>query len=290
MMKLMLMLGIHGLLMLLYAAMVATGRSRMRWLHLLMALPLPLIGECCLLMAETDAMPASPLYSSPFRRRVKADAMRQGPRLPEDWRERLHGDEASARTFLLDVIGRQCDGLTEVLQEALHVPGSEVCHIAASTMMRLHSQHEKEIVSAQHRCECSGGSMPTLRAWIDAVDAYRASGLNSGASLRSLEEEETGLIRRYLQTMQQDTAYRAKLVRLTMTQAPREALEQALTLIRLDPEDAKSWALALEACKKAGDQQRMAALRQELQYKAAFWPREKRGLLPGWEDDHAQGA
>ena len=290
MMKLMLMLGIHGLLMLLYAAMVATGRSRMRWLHLLMALPLPLIGECCLLMAEMDAMPASPLYTSPFRRRVKADATRQGPRLPEDWRAQLHGDEASSRAFLLDVIGLQCDGLTEMLQEALHVPGSEVCHIAASTMMKLHSQHEKEIVSAQHRCECSGGSMPTLRVWIDAVDAYRASGLNSGASLRTLEEEETGLIRRYLQTMQQDTAYRAKLVRLTMAQAPSDALEQAVTLIRLDPEDAMNWALALEACSKAGETQRLAALQRELQYKATFWPKEKRRLLPGWEDDHAQGA
>jgi hypothetical protein len=290
MMKLMLMLGIHGLLMLLYAAMVATGRSRMRWLHLLMALPLPLIGECCLLMAEMDAMPASPLYTSPFRRRAKADATRQGPRLPEDWRAQLHGDEASSRAFLLDVIGRQCAGLTEVLQEALHVPGSEVCHIAASTMMKLHSEHEEEIVSAQHRCECSGGSMPTLRVWIDAVDAYRASGLNSGASLRTLEEEETGLIRRYLQTMQQDTAYRAKLVRLTMAQAPRDALEQAVTLIRLDPEDAMNWALALEACSKAGETQRLAALQRELQYKATFWPKEKRRLLPGWEDDHAQGA
>ena len=290
MMKLMLMLGIHGLLMLIYAAMVAMGRSRMRWLHLLMALPLPLIGECCLLMAEMDAMPASPLYTSPFRRRVKADAEHRGPCLPEDWREQLHGDEASARAFLLDVIGRQCDGMTMVLQEALHVPGSEVCHIAASTMMKLHSQHEKAIVSAQHKCECSGGSVPALRAWIDAVDAYRASGLNGGAALRALEEEETILIRRYLQTMQQDTVYRAKLVSLTMAQTPAEALEQAMTLIRLDPENAGNWALALQACEKAGDPQRLATLRRELQYKAAFWPREKRRLLPGWEDEHAQEA
>lgn len=290
MMKLMLLIGLHGLLLLVYAAMIASGRSRMRWLHLLMALPLPLIGEFCLLMAEMDSMPASPLYTSPFRRRQQREDVRTGPRLPDDWRERLYADEASARAFLLDVIGRQCEGMTEVLNEALHVPGSEVCHIAASTMMKLHSRHESAIAQAQHRCDCSGGSIPQLRALIDAVDAYRTSGLNSGAALKALEQEEIMLIRRYLHTMQQDTLYRSMLVRLLAPQEPEAALAEARQLVKLQPEEPEGWRLLLLACQATGDREQLAALKQELRLMTAFWPKEKRGQLPGWEDDDAKGA
>lgn len=282
-MKLMLILCIHMLLMLLYAGFVITGHSRMRWLHLLLALFFPFAGECCLLLAELDSMPASPIYTSPFRRKRSADTVPAGSRLPDDWREQLHADEASARDFLLDVVSKNCTGLSEVLYEALHVPGSEVAHIAAATLMKLHAQHEERISLAQLRYEDGRENISNLRTWIDVVDAYRLSGLNNAASLQTLEDEEIALIRRYLSVMQKDTHYRPILIGLLMEKDPEQAYEEACRQLKLMPEDPESWNLSLEACRAAGHPD-YPALLHRARLVCALWHPEQRQRLHDWEE------
>lgn len=284
-MKVMLLLSIHALLMLIYAAFVATGRSRMHWLHLLLALVLPFAGEFCLLLAELDSMPASPLYTSPFHRKRSDYVVPVGARLPDNWRELLQADEASARSFLLDSIARNCYGLTDVLHEALHVSGSEIPHIAASTLMKLHAQHEKCISIAQNRYENSQENVVFLRAWIDAVDAYRLSGLNDCAALQVLEQEEISLIHRYLFTMQNDTHYRPILIALLMKDSPKNAYDEALIQLKLLPEDPESWNMTLESCRAAHCADYNALL-HKLRLVSALWYPEQRQKLRKWEEIH----
>lgn len=282
-MKLMLILGIHLLLMLVYAGFVITGHSRMHWLHLLLALLFPFVGECCLLLAEVDSMPASPIYTSPFRRKRHEPFAATGARLPDDWREQLHKDEASARSFLLDVISRNCSGLADVLQEALRVPGSEVPHIAASTLMKLNTQYEDRISLAQRRYEDGRENISYLCTWIDAVDAYRLSGLNNAASLQALVAEEIALIRRYLSVMQKDTQYRPILIALLKDQAPDQAYEEACILLKLLPDAPESWNLALASCQAAGHPDYQALL-HKARLVCALWHPAQRQQLHKWEE------
>ena len=50
-MILLFLLGLHGLLMLGYAALVLYERSRLTWSHLLFAAFMPFVGEICLIAA-----------------------------------------------------------------------------------------------------------------------------------------------------------------------------------------------------------------------------------------------
>lgn len=285
-MKLLLLLGIHALLMLFYAIAVAKGYSRMHWLHLLLALLLPFAGEVCLLIAEMNAVPSKPLYVSPFTEHTPREAASSGAPLPSDWRERIHGNADDARAFLLDMIGCQSTGLVPLLYEALNARSSEVCHIAAATMMKLHHQHEQTIARAQQRYACHPGNIQHLCAVIDALDAYRASGLNVGEVLHHIEQEESDAILQYLSLRHEDTVYRQKLIPLLIRLDPAQAVQQAQCLMTLAPDAPSTWVLALQAHHAAGMDGQVAELLRQMRYCAAFRPADRRGQLEELENTY----
>lgn len=269
-MKLMLLLGIHALLMLFYAIAVENGYSRMHWLHLLLALMLPYIGEICLLIAELNYIPSKPVYVSPLNKEATSEKPSEGLRLPSDWQERIHGNEEEARVFLLKMISGQCEDLVCLLHEALHAQSSEVCHIAAITLMKLRNQYEKAIIASQKQLECHGSNILSLKAVIDSIDAYRTSGLNEGELLRNIEQEEIDYIERYLSIRQADTEYRQTLIALLIHKNPIQALEQSRLQLELAPESINSWEWALTACQTAGMNDQLKNLLQGMRFSSAF--------------------
>lgn len=287
-MRMMLLLGIHALLMLFYAIAVEKGYSRMHWLHLLLALVLPYIGEICLLIAEMNCIPSSPVYVSPFNKEASEEQLSEGLRLPSDWRERIHGNEEEARAFLLKMIGGNCEELVCLLHEALHAQSSEVCHIAAITLMKLRNQYEKDIIASQKRLECHKSNILSLEAVIDSIDAYRISGLNDGELLRNIEQEEIDHIERYLSVRQADTEYRRKLIALLLHENPNRAFEQSRLQMELAPESFDSWELALAACYAAGMNEQLENLLQGMRFSNAFHSPDGVKKLEELESRYAQ--
>lgn len=283
---LLLLLAVHLLLMLLYAIAVVMGYSRMHWLHLLLALMLPFAGEICLLLAEMNPVPAKPLYVSPFTENALQEAAVSGATLPADWRERIHGSEDTARAFLLDMISSRCDDLVPLLYEALQVGSSEVCHIAAATMMKLHHQHEQTIAEAQQRYACQPGNVQYLCAVIDALDTCRVSGLNVGEVLRQIEQEECEAILQYLSLRHEDTVYRQKLISLLTRSDPAQAVQQAQCLMNLAPGDIVTWELALQAHHAAGMEIQVQELLWQMRYHPACCAVDQRGKLEELENTY----
>lgn len=210
-MLIILLLGIHLQLMLIYGLLVVTGRSRMKSTHLLLACFLPFVGEICLMAAEIGTTPAKPLYCSPFFKTDRISRPQDTWTLPSDWQEVLLGNEHAARALLLKVIDTQPPRMVEVLHMALHAESSEVSHIAAAALMKLHHQHEKAIAAASSASKALPGNMPVLVKWIDAIRGYRESGLVEGASLALLREQELQLLAVYLDKMPLDQQYQSEL-------------------------------------------------------------------------------
>lgn len=269
-MKLLLCLGIHALLMLFYAVAVEYGYSRMHWKHLLLALLFPYAGEMCLLIAEQNYIPSNPLYVSPFKRQSSCERHLNKGELPDDWQERIHGNEEEARTFLLEMIGSYCDGLILLLHEALHAQSSEVCHIAAITLMKLRSRYEKNIIIAQQQLESNKGNVQNLKAVIDSIDAYRISGLNDGELLCDIRQEEIDFIEQYLSVRREDTEYRRVLIELLLQEKSSRAVEQSKRQLELIPDAVDSWELALRACHAAGMNDQVKELLHRMHFCNAF--------------------
>lgn len=287
-MKLMLLLGIHALLMLFYAVAVENGYSRMHWLHLLLALMLPYIGEICLLVAELNDIPSNPVYVSPLRKEATREKRSEGLRLPSDWQEQIHGNEEEARAFLLKMISGNCEELVFLLHEALHAQSSEVCHMAAITLMKLRNQYEKNIIASQKQLECHKSNILNLKAVIDSIDAYRLSGLNEGEMLHNIEQEEIDYIERYLSVRQVDTEYRKTLIALLLHEDPNRAVEQSRIQLELAPEAINSWELALAACHAAGMNEQLKNLLQGMRFSNTFHSPDDIKKLEELESRYAQ--
>ena len=131
-------------------------------------------------------MPPESEHLDLFRRKAKPAAVKSGMDLPERWRETLHGEEQEARTLLLSVIAAQPDTLVPVLQEALTARNSEVSHIAAAALMKQHQLHEKRMAAAEAEYRRYPDNMPALARQIDAIDAYRRSGLPDSFAMDEL--------------------------------------------------------------------------------------------------------
>lgn len=269
-MKMLLLLGIHALLMLFYAAAVEKGYSRMHWLHLLLALMLPYAGEICLLIAELNYIPLRPVYVSPFNEQSPSEHPSNRMELPDDWRACIHGNEEEARVFLLKMIGGNCEKLIPLLHEALHAQSSEVCHIAAITLMKLHNQYEKAIIASQKQWDCQKSNVLNLKAVIDSIDAYRLSGLNEGELLNNIEQEEIDYIERYLSVRRADTEYRRTLIALLIHENPHRAVEQSKLQLELAPESIANWELALSAYHAAGLDEQLQDLLRRMRFSSAF--------------------
>lgn len=288
-MVVMLLLGVHGLLLTVYAALMLSGRSRLHPAHLLLAVPLPFIGEMILLTAECGKIPAKPLYTNPFH---PADGRKQPAAWipPADWTEVLRSEEGTARAFLLEAISHQPDNLVSILYAALDSHNSEISHIAAATLMKLHRQYEDRMSRAGELYGANPQNIQCLTDWIDAIRAYRESGLNEGTSLTELERDEMKWIRAYLARMPKDTAYRAQLVRLLLKRGAPDALDEALELVRLDAEEPAHWRLAFAAAKAGNRADVLDMLTNQCRFASAKWPQEKRDALEDREDEHATEA
>lgn len=202
-----LVLGVHLLFITLYAWMILTGRSRLNMRHLLLALCFPFVGEICLLAAEIGGIPANPVYRSSLKKKERMTRPASGWTCPENWKEIVLGDESAARAFLMKAIDSEDECLPEILQTGLLSSSSEVSHIAASKLMNLHRRHEDAIARAAAESGKNPDNMPLLAAYIDAIHAYRVSGLPDRFSCDTLAAEERRLLERYLRTMPNDTYY-----------------------------------------------------------------------------------
>ena len=69
---------IHIFFLAVYALMIDAQISRMDYVHLLFALALPIVGEICLLLAETGRFNVEEQYSSPLLTSDSSEDMRTG--------------------------------------------------------------------------------------------------------------------------------------------------------------------------------------------------------------------
>lgn len=203
-------LGLHFLFITIYGFMMMIKRSRLTFDHLLLATFFPFAGEICLLTAEFGKIPANPIYHIRISKRNAPLQVLSDWKCPENWKEIVLGEEHKARNFLMQAIDSEDKKLPEILKTGLFSSSSEVSHIAASRLMKMHRAYEDTIAEASAASNKMPHNMPLLAAYIDAVDSYRSSGLPDSFSYESLRREELALIERYLRIMPHDNRYKAQ--------------------------------------------------------------------------------
>ena len=214
-----LVLGIHFLLMSVYAYMQLTNRSRLNPSYLLFALCFPFVGELCLLAAEIGAVPAKSKYEKEPPVPKHTSAADPGWICPEDYEAIVMGDENQARLFLMDAIDHaETPLLSGILKKALYAQSSEVSHIAAAGLMRLNKKYEDSISNAKLSSEAMENNIHLLALYIDSVHDYLASGLPDASSAQELKATERSLLEKYLKSMSQDEYYQNRLKELTVSE------------------------------------------------------------------------
>ena len=218
-----LMLGVHFLLITIYAYMIMAGISRLRFKHLVLALCFPFIGELCLVASETTSIPAKSPYTKAERHR--ANSQQKLPVLiPENWKEIILGEENQARLFLMNAIdGAEESKLPEILKTALRSESSEVSHIAAAGLMRLIQRHEDTISSAMQNSHKYPENAQLIAAHIDAIHDYRLSGLPDDSTYGILMETEKELLAKYLHLMPKDLRFLKELEELSDQEVKKNA-------------------------------------------------------------------
>ena len=203
-----LVLGIHFLLLSVYAGMIQSNRSRLSMTYLLLALFLPFVGELCLVVAEMGKVPAVSKYSNRSYHDTNIPLRPNNFSIPTDWKEIVLGEEKNARLLLKNVIDNAPEAeLAEVLKTALHSKSSEVSHIAAAGLMRLNKKYENAITIARDASIARENNVMMLASYIDAINAYIKSGLPDEHSCYELKETEIKLLSKYLMAMPQDEYY-----------------------------------------------------------------------------------
>lgn len=203
-----LVLGIHFLLLSVYAGMIQSNRSRLSMTYLLLALFLPFVGELCLVVAEMGKVPAVSKYSNRSYHDTNIPLRPNNFSIPTDWKEIVLGEEKNARLLLMNVIDNAPEAeLAEVLKTALHSKSSEVSHIAAAGLMRLNKKYENAITIARDASIARENNVMMLASYIDAINAYIKSGLPDEHSCYELKETEIKLLSKYLMAMPQDEYY-----------------------------------------------------------------------------------
>lgn len=206
-MTIILLLGIHFLLITIYAYTIMLEISRLHFKHLVFALFFPFVGEICLLASETVAIPAQSPYLHSEKR--QPTFQKKSPmQIPENWREIVMGEENQARLFLMNAIDNAEESrLPQILKSALRSESSEVSHIAAAGLMRLIQKHEDAISLAMQNSNRYPGNAQLIASHIEAVRNYRLSGLPATSTYKILMKSEKELLTRYLRLMPQDSYY-----------------------------------------------------------------------------------
>lgn len=204
-MTIILVLGVHLLLLSIYMYMIQTGKSRLSMSFLLLAVGFPFVGELCLLVAEFGKVPDEPSSRKRFitagqKKRITADW-----ECPDDWEKIIMSEENISRRFLMNVIDCNDDILqAKLLKSALHSPSSEVCHIAASGLMKLGQKYENAISAARNAYKSAPNNVMLLNSYIDTVRRYIASGVPDNAAEEELKVTEEKLICKYHQIIPGD--------------------------------------------------------------------------------------
>ena len=211
-----LLLGVHLLLISLFALFIQTNKSRLNYTYLILALFFPFVGELCLFAAEIGAVPAKSKYIKVTNSYRQVSIMKNEWVTPEDYEEIVMGEETQARSFLMDAIDNADEqSLSMILKKALHSPSSEVSHIAASGLMRMNQKHEDAVSVAKSNSDFMPNNSRFLVSYIDAVHAYIKSQLPDKASLAELVNLEKSLLVKYLGYMPDDTFYQERLQKLS---------------------------------------------------------------------------
>ncbi len=215
-----LLLGIHILLITLFALFIQTNKSRLNYTYLTLALCIPFVGELCLLAAEIGAVPAKSKYIKVPDSHHQTPIMKGEWIIPDDYEEIVTGEENQARNFLMDAIDNADEQqLSMILKKALYSQSSEVSHIAASALMRMNQKHEDAISVAKSNSDCMPNNSQFLVSYIDAVHSYIISQLPDKASLMELVNLEKSLLVKYLDCMPDDTIYHERLLNLSDAEA-----------------------------------------------------------------------
>ena len=121
------------------------------------------------------------------------------------------GDEEQARNFLMEAIDSEDALLPEILKAGLFSSSTEISHISASRLMKMHRAYEDSIVLARDASKRTPRNIRLLALYIDAIDAYRVSGLLDNISYNILKNEELSLLEQYTATMPNDQYYKQRL-------------------------------------------------------------------------------
>lgn len=155
------LLSVNILLLLIYAVFIRIRVSRLTPVYLLLGLFVPIIGEMCMLACEFG-------YIS-FEKKDDKGALEQrknakaaAPMIIEEY----------TRESVLNAVRQEPSNLVEILKTALKSSDSEVVHIAASTLMKIQNNYEKDLTEAAERYENLPDNKQYLEEYISALDDY----------------------------------------------------------------------------------------------------------------------
>jgi len=196
---------IHIFFLAVYALMIDAQISRMDYVHLLFALALPIVGEICLLLAETGRFNVEETYSSPLLSGASSEEITA---VSEPV---IAGGDDISREELLEAVRGKADNLPAVLKQALKASDEEVVHIAASNVMRLQRSYENRINQAAKQYQTMPDDMNMLMDYVEDIEAYLATGLPEGQTKMQLLKREEELLLTYLHVFPLDEEKRQML-------------------------------------------------------------------------------
>lgn len=187
-----LILSLHLLLLSLYASAIEQNLSRLQYTHLIFAACIPLVGELCLLLAETGRFHAEARYISPFNLPGKNETSKLSC-------ETSYIDAGNiGREELMEIIKNSPANLPLLLKVALNSSDAEVAHIAAASIMKIQRTHEELIKKYEEEFSRNSLDMHFLNDFIDAINDYLKTSLLDRESANQFMNRKLDLLQQLL--------------------------------------------------------------------------------------------
>lgn len=209
-MLLVIILSLHILLILLYAIAIELKLSRHTYVHLLFAAVVPFVGELCLFVSEfgrTEAFQSEKLFGKEFSSEETQSDDTMTYSIPV------------SRETLLKAIESKPKNLVDILHHGVETEDIEVAHISAATIMKMQREYENRISALREKHLHLPDNMEILRAYIETVGEYYASGLLQGEAAEELLTLQEELLNCLLNVLPRDES---ALTMLSQNQAEQQ--------------------------------------------------------------------
>ncbi len=195
-MLLVLLIGIHFLLLSVYAMAIELKVSRHPYIYLIYAACVPFAGELALFLTEFGK--TAPMYNTEkmffFSNQTKEEKIAK----------ELDVQDNIGREFLLNAIEQKPSNLPLILKNALNSSDIEVVHVAAATIMKLQREYENNIKLSKERYLSMPENMAEIKQYIKLVGEYYSTHLLNGESAVLLLKQQEESINKLLSVLPDD--------------------------------------------------------------------------------------